>query len=393
MHPILGDMTMLELTHCPLPKPIVSSEQVLLDLRALVDFLNQNQPSTNTPVFPRGTIMPDGRLDLCKQSIGMAGAELITAALSHNTNIVSLLLGTNGIGDEGAQHVARLVQKNHCLKVIYLGCNAISDRGIAAIALALQSNDSVTGLWLKRNPIGGAGAVHLAAMLRHNRSIRSLDLVHTQLGDAGLAAILETLISTNRTVERLYLGGNQIGSQHAQQISRLLKENNRLTGLFLNVSRLEDVGAKILADALIQNQTLTDLGLASNGIQNKGCCALIESVTHHKSLRRLDLGYSASTKVLQSQPNYVGDQGAITIAHHLKNNTSLWKLNLFKTGITYQGQAALTAALEANHSLCELVLAAKQCPEIAKLLDRNRLGNSSYRQEFLDSSLIRSVYR
>ena len=384
---------MLEQLHCPLPKPIASSEQVLLDLRALVVFLHQNQPLTETTVFPRGTIVPDGRLDLCKQSIGMTGAQMITDALSHNTSIVSLLLGTNGIGDVGAQNVARLVQENNCLEVIYLGCNAISDRGVEAIARALRDNESVTGLWLKRNPIGVAGAVHLAAMLRQNRSVRSLDLVHTQLGDEGLAAILETLISTNRTVERLYLGGNQIGVRHAEQLSHLLRDNNRITGLFLNVSCLEDEGAKILAGGLSENQTLTDLGLASNGIQGKGCDALIESITHHQSLRSLDLGYSASTKVLGSKANYVGDQGAITIANYLKNNSSLRKLNLYKTGVAQQGQAALTDALECNHSLCELVLAAKQFPEIERLLERNRHGNPSYGQAFSGQTLIRSVYR
>jgi Ran GTPase-activating protein (RanGAP) involved in mRNA processing and transport len=366
---------MLEPLNCPLPQAIASSEQVLLDLQTLVAFLHQNQPLSATTVFPRGTIVADGRLDLCKQSIGMAGAQLITEALSQNINIVSLLLGTNGIGDIGAQQVARLLQENSCLEVIYLGCNAISDQGVEAIASALCDNESLTGLWLKRNPIGAAGAHHLAIMLRQNRSIRHLDLVHTQLGDEGLAAILEALISSNRSVERLYLGGNQIGARHAQQLSHLLQENNHITGLFLNVSCLEDAGAEILSGGLSENQTLTDLGLASNGIQGKGCAALMDAIGHHPGLKRLDLGYSASTKVLGSKANNVGDQGAITIARYLKNNATLQKLNLLKAGIEQQGKAALTDALETNRSLCELVLATKPCPEIEKRLERNRREN------------------
>lgn len=384
---------MIEQPHCPLPKPLESPAQALLDLRTLLTFLEQNPPIEETIVFPRGTIAADGRLDLCKQRIGTQGAQLITDALRHNTGVVSLLLGTNGIGDTGARNIAQLVRANHCLKVLYLGCNAISDRGIEAIALALRDNESVTGLWLKRNPIGAEGAHHLADMLSHNQSIRSLDLVHTHIGDEGMAAILATLTSTNRAVERLYLGGNQISARHANLLANLLRSNNRITGLFLNVSCLEDDGAEILAAGLSENQTLVDLGLASNGIQDRGCRALVGAIMHHPSLRRLDLGYSASTKALGSKANNFGDQAVKALAHYVKSNASLWTLNLLKTGIAQQGIDVLTDALEQNHTLCELTLATKQYAKIESLLERNRLGNGSYANVFPDSSLIRSVYR
>lgn len=187
--------------HCPHPKPIETSPDVLAELTSLLDHLGSNQSVSHRITFPRGTVLPDGRLDLCKQGLGVTGCGLVTGALKTNTAIASLLLGTNGIGDTGASEVAQLIQHNHRLEVVYLGCNAISEIGVASLAQALTDNQSVTGLWLKRNPIGTAGAYHIAQMLRHNRSIRTLDLVSTQMGEDGLAAILDALIHTNRTVD------------------------------------------------------------------------------------------------------------------------------------------------------------------------------------------------
>ena len=215
---------------------IESSSEVAIELKSLIDYLQTDRPIAQKTVFPRGTVMPDGRLDLCKQDLGVTGCHLVTEALANNDAIASLLLGTNGIGDLGAQDVARLIQRNHNLEIVYLGCNAISSTGIAALAEALTENRSVTGLWLKRNPIGPEGAYYLAEMLRHNTSIRTLDLVNTQIGEEGLAAILKVLNSTNRTVERLYLGGNQIQADNAALLANLLVNNPVITSLFLNVN-------------------------------------------------------------------------------------------------------------------------------------------------------------
>jgi len=140
--------------HCPLPNPIESSSEVVIELKSLIDYLQTDRPIAQKIVFPRGTVMPDGRLDLCKQDLGVMGCHLVTEALANNDAIASLLLGTNGIGDRGAKDVARLIQRNNRLEIVYLGCNGISSTGIAALAEALTQNQSIAGLWLKRNPIG-----------------------------------------------------------------------------------------------------------------------------------------------------------------------------------------------------------------------------------------------
>lgn len=380
--------------HCPLPNPIESSSEVVIELKCLIDYLQTDRHSAQKIVFPRGTVMPDGRLDLCKQGLGVMGCHLVTEALANNDAIASLLLGTNGIGDRGAKDVARLIQCNNRLEIVYLGCNAISSTGIAALAEALTHNQSVTGLWLKRNPIGVAGAYYLAEMLRRNTSIRTLDLVNTQIGSRGLAAILEVLTYTNRTVERLYLGGNQIQANQAALLANLLAENPVITGLFINVNHLGDRGVTVLAGGLVENKTPIDLGLASNGIGVEGCDRLLAALQTHPAIGNLDLGYSPSTQVLKAKPNQIGDVGASAIANFLRDNQTLFKLNLAKNGITEEGKIALITALEINHKLRHLMLDGRSDRRIEVLLKRNRMLNlGEESQKPRSVSLIQSVYR
>lgn len=379
--------------NCPLTQPLVTSAEKF-DLTSLIEYLRSNQPITERVNFPHGTVMPDGRLDMCKQSLGAGGCSLITKALEGNQTIVSLLLGTNGIGDIGASDVAQLIERNHHLEIVYLGCNAIAQTGVANIAQALKYNQSVTGLWLKRNPIGISGAYAIAEMLRYNQSIRTLDLVNTQIGDEGLTAIIKVLIETNRTVERLYLGGNQIQPNHAFLIANLLRQNSTIHSLFLNVNHLGDAGVEILAEALSENETLRELGLASNGIGANGCRVLLSAIKAHISLTNLDLGYSASTKVLGAQANLIGDLGADIIADFLRYNQTLFRLNLRGTGISERGKACLLAALEQNKTLGYLILDARVNAGAKSLLERNRfLNQTDCLTASRDLTSIRSVYR
>jgi len=382
-----------ETINCPVQHPLETVSDIFTQIYPLIAHLQTNVTVIEQTTFPRGTVMPDGRLDLCKQGLGYLGFQPIAEALATNTNIVSLLLGTNGIGNVGAVEVAKLIECNQSLEVIYLGCNHIEKQGIIELSKALINNTYVTGLWLKRNPIGTEGALCLAEMLRYNRKIRTLDLVNTSLGKIGLKAILDVLIQENRTVERLYLGGNQIDEEDAQLLAELLIKNTQLKALLLNVNHLGDLGVLRLAKALQQNQTLVELGLASNGINPTVCKGLIEGIKTHPSLTNLDLGYSPSTKVLGAIGNNLGDLGAEIIAQILPLNSNLLKLNL-PNDITEKGKQALIAGLEKNYTLCQLGLHGKQDERIKALLQRNRNSNPAEKNlSNRDVTLIKSVYR
>ena len=383
--------------HCPIRGVIEIAPPELEEIAPLVAYLQANQPVAEPTVFPRGTILEDGRLDLCKQHLGALGCRLVTDALADNTTISSLLLGTDGIGDTGVSDVARLVERNAHLEIVYLGCNFIGEAGAAKLAQSLAHNTSVTGLWLKRNPLYVEGTQHIATMLRQNATLRTLDLVNTEPGEEGLAALLDVLVHVNRTVERLYLGGNRIQSGDAKLLAELLRVNPKIRALLLNVNHLEDEGAGLLTEGLRQNTTLLELGLGSNHIGSEGIAMLLPALRMHPTLTELDLGYSASTQVLGTQANHIGDAGAILLAEWLRDNPPLRRLNLRGNGVGIAGRAALCSALETNTNLLHLSLETKHDSHTTRLdalLERNRAqAPEADTPPGRDLSLIRSVYR
>ena len=126
--------------HCPLHYIAEITPCDPAEIAPLIAHLAADLPVTQPTPFPRGTVLEDGRLDLCKQQLGPMGCRLVTKALATNTTITSLLLGTDGIGDEGAADVARLIARNERLEIIYLGCNRIGEQGVATLAATLTQN-------------------------------------------------------------------------------------------------------------------------------------------------------------------------------------------------------------------------------------------------------------
>ena len=388
---MLGSSADNQPLHCPLyfAPPVVPCDPA--ELQPLLSFLRSGASLTNA-AFPRGTVTDDGRLDLCKQALGPGGCRSVTDALAQNQTVVSLLLGTDGIGNTGAADVAQLAGKNQTLEVLYLGCNKIGPAGAAPLAAALSTpTSSVTGLWLKRNPLGADGARHLADMLKTNVTLRTLDLVNTRLGADGLAALTDALTRHNRTIERLYLGGNFFTPSEAPLLADLIRQMPRLKALLLNAGFLGDDGAAGLASALPDCQ-LEELGLASNGIGPDGAACLLETAAVHPTLTTLDLGYAVSTRVLGASPNTIGDAGAASAARCLAQNSGLIRLDLRGTGITAQGRDLLADAPTQNTHLQFLPLDGPPHPELLERLQRNReLAGPICMSR--DVALTRSVYR
>ena len=377
--------------HCPIKGPIVFDACPIEEITPLVEHLSLNQPVTNAIEFPRGTVLPDGRLDLCKQSLGARGCSRVTEALHSNTFVKSLLLGTDGIGDLGAAAVADLVVHNDTLEIVYLGCNYITATGVQEITTALIDNESVTGLWLKRNPLGEAGAAAIARLIRSNKRIKLLDLVNTSIGKRGLRNLIEALSENECEVRQVYLGGNQFDADDANAIADLLRSNTSLKSLSIGVNQIGDDGVLAISNALGDNHTLVELGLASNGISMRGADRLVSVIADHVSIDNLDLGYLPSTKVLGAQANLLGDAGGIAIANMLRQNRRIRRLNLVKTNIGEAGRTALAAEIIDHPAITKFAIDGT-FPDVSQRLQQNR-SSAPGSEVSQDVAMIRSVYR
>jgi hypothetical protein len=161
----------------------------------------------------------------------------------------------------------------------------------------------------------------------------------------------------------------------------------------LSVNPLGDLGAVHLARGLRENRTLEELGLASCGISAEGAQLLFAALEGHPSLRELDLGYGASTRVLGAAANNLSDGGALAAACFLRSDPPLQRLSLRVCGIGQQGREALASALAANSHLVELELDGREIPEIRSALQRNRAARGERPPPQPEVAMIRSVYR
>ncbi|BFO15982.1 hypothetical protein SHKM778_23700 [Streptomyces sp. KM77-8] len=290
--------------------------------------------------FPLGTVRADGRVDLCKQGLGPAGAARLMPVAAASPHARHVLLGTNAIGDEGASTVARALADGHGLHTLYLGCNRIGPDGAGALADALLADDTVRALWLKRNPVGDDGASALAAMLRSNTALRTLDLVNTGVTTDGLRALLDALTGRPRPVERLFLGGNGLTADAAGPLAALIRDAG-VRELYLPANHLGDEGAAVLAAAAADAGGPVRLGLGGNGIGPAGARALAGALG---AIELLDLGRPMSERSLGAPANATGDEGAHALAAALPGSP-LRRLELCHTGLTGRGAKSLLAAV------------------------------------------------
>lgn len=313
------------------------------DLAPLLAWLRAGSAAETRVDFPAGTVLPGGRLDLCKQDLGPRGAAMVADALRPNT-VRHLLLGTDGLGDDGALIAARAAT-GIAVETLYLGCNGITPRGAAHIAdLVRASPQALSGVWLKRNPLGAGGGAAASAIVEAGTALRSLDLVQTGLTPPGLAVLTETLIAAHRAgrgLDRLYVGGNALGPQGASSVAALIAEG-AVGEIFASADGFGDEGAGVIADALSASSGgLTRLSLASNGIGPEACARLV-AASAAAGVEALDLGRVPMAGTLGAPDNRVDDAAASAIAGTLSAVPhGLTRLVLADTGLTGGAARAL----------------------------------------------------
>jgi Ran GTPase-activating protein (RanGAP) involved in mRNA processing and transport len=354
------------------------------DLDALLRRLADPAPVAGAETFARGTLQPDGRLDLCKQDLSPLDAGRVIAAAVASRHARHLLLGTNGLGAAGIAALTGALEDGHPLRTLYLGCNHVDADGVAPLADRLGADRTVRALWLKRNPIGDAGVVALSAALRVNSTVRTLDLTNTGFTLDGLRALVDALLIREAPLERLYLGGNNLGPAAAPWLAALVRDAG-VRELYLACGRLGDDGTRVLASAMTPGRGVV-LGLGGNGIGPSGVGALAAVLD---GLSVLDLARPPSSVVLRAEPNQVGDEGALALAGALPGS-GLRRLDLRHTGVTGRGAKALLAAAQHTNGLELLGLGSGVPRRVKRALTRTL---SPATPPAADIQAIVSVYR
>ncbi|KOO27955.1 hypothetical protein Ctob_003240, partial [Chrysochromulina tobinii] len=302
------------------------------------------------------------QLSLKYSTLGDAGGCALAVALQTNTTLTQLDLGGNQLGTESGKALAVMLQTNTTLTQLSLNHNTLGDAGGCALAVALQTNTTLTQLDLGGNQLGTESGTAVVEMLKTNTTLHmialdgdvlsiveltssaSVVLSGKRLGDAS-GLMIAHLISGNRSLTQLDLGGNRLCTGICKALVEMLKTNTTLTQLSLNHNNLGDAAGYWLAVVLQTNTTLTQLDFGGNQLGTESGKAMEEVLKTNTTLTQLSLNH-----------NNLGDAGGCALAVALQTNTTLTQLDLGGNELRTESGKALAVALQTNTTLTQLSL-------------------------------------
>ena len=354
----------------------VAGQQVMID-RFRADYTGDEHDQFE---FQRGVFYTDGRMDLCKQTVGPAHIERLMQSLRPNRHVVHFLLGNNIIGRAGADSIASFLRDRRAqpdipaIRTWYLaGCD-FDGESMRQLVDEWQHDAAVEAIWLKRNQLSLSGAQQVARLLSSETCgrLRILDVDNTGLLDEGAIAVFEAL-KENQSVRHLYISANGLGPEAARSAADYLQHVRAkyprvkgLRSLFMSVNRFGDEGAILLAGALSHQPHLKRLVLASNRIESAGVVALASALEHNDVLQVLDLGLYTSTGDLGELPNRMEDTGAAALARTLAVNSSLRYLSIAHNGLTTDAYHVMADAVQQSRTLCYLEMVERGQPRLER---------------------------
>ena len=163
----------------------------------------------------------------------------------------------------------------------------------------------------------------LCTGIQSNHSLKVLNMNNCHLAEVSLSALANSLIANNKMVlEQLYLACNQIETEGAAAIARILEGNNCCRIQRLDLSLNLNVVVPSLMGALSSNSSLVKMWLGGNClIEDCGLESLSKALSFNRQLKFLHLdGYAQS----------LGDPGIMSAGfEHLGKGLALAK------GLTY----------------------------------------------------------
>ena len=128
--------------------------------------------------------------------------------MSYNKVLEELHIRDNDLG-EGTLEVAKALQNITSLKILVLEGDGIPKEPFSQLALALKSNKHLEKLWLLNNNLQ-LSAIDILQSLITISKLKSLNINDNQITEEAGEA-LASVVSHSKTLEELYLSGNNLG--------------------------------------------------------------------------------------------------------------------------------------------------------------------------------------
>ena len=185
----------------------------------------------------------------------------------------TILLRNKNLTDDDIELIVNEgVLKRQCTRLILSGNKGITSIGASIIGKSLDGNSLLTTLELNHTRIGDTGIEYLSKILARNTSaLTTLWIMNIEMTDTGVD-FLAQMLKTNRILEKILLGKNNITDQGIQLLADVLFRHNRtLKELsFVDSQLLSKKSADIFFSILNQNDTLISLNLTDCHLLQSG---------------------------------------------------------------------------------------------------------------------------
>jgi Ran GTPase-activating protein (RanGAP) involved in mRNA processing and transport len=264
-------------------------------------------------------------LILRRNCLRNAGLEEIIPVLYRNASIKALDISNNNLDAITAPRVLReLIRRNKTITSLCIAKNIFCTgvrrntalqyhAAVRSIVDGVRSNTALQQLDLQ-----GFGLWDQSISIR-NASILELMLCNNEITSGGVRALVGDNVEAVKTLTKLCLSGNPIGSEGVTILADALGRNAmpNLKQLELDCCDIGDDGLVALVSALEQNDSLQILNLAGNNVGERGLMALAESLPNIKGLQQIDLVANGSLQSTQ-----------LLLLEGFRKNTSLVEVNI-----------------------------------------------------------------
>ncbi|XP_033012455.1 NACHT, LRR and PYD domains-containing protein 12-like [Lacerta agilis] len=220
------------------------------------------------------------KLRLARCNITAASCGDLSSALEARQTLTELVVECNELRDPGVKLLCRGLKHPHCkLQLLNLYNCDLTAACCADLASVLNSNQTLTELLLGGNQLGDSGVQLLCEGLKHPKcTLQKLCLCGTEITAAGWGEICSAL-STNQMLEDIDLWNNPLGDSGMRLLCEALKHPGcKLQILSLWNCQFTSASCRDLCSALSTNQSLKKLKLGGNNLGDSGVKMLCEGL-------------------------------------------------------------------------------------------------------------------
>ncbi|EHH59925.1 NACHT, LRR and PYD domains-containing protein 11 [Macaca fascicularis] len=160
------------------------------------------------------------QLDLCVNHLQNYGVLHVTFPLIFPTcQLEELYLSGCFFTNDICQYIAIVIATNETLRSLEIGSNSIEDAGMQLLCGGLRHPDCMlVNIGLEECMLTGACCASLASVLTTNKTLERLNILQNQLGDEGVVKLLESLILPECVLQIIGLPLNDVSAETRRMV-------------------------------------------------------------------------------------------------------------------------------------------------------------------------------